>query len=290
RMVVGAQEREMRIVEPRLVQVEHTRADPEARPLAAARQADVRPAGVLLRVRVADVGKRRGLEAAAPLEGAEVLARLRHLPARQREEGGEGTPRAVGVGQVLRLDLLRLAVRTVALAEERRLGAQDAVRVGRGAPEDRARGHRAFHHPVHLVEMAGPAGRPRDAQVAGVDEADPLGRLLEGERVRALRVRRARPAVAGGPALREARSHVRLDARRLDLRALRSRTLRAPDPGIAAMAIDARELHGGARVHGLDSRMAGKAARAPGLRPLSRLAEEIDTLSGPSGRPARDLG
>src|SRR6185295_19702612 len=187
-----------------------------------------------------DVGKRRGLEAAAPLEGAEVLARLRDLPARQREEGGERAFRPVGVGQVLRLDPLRLAVRTVALAEKRRLRAQDAVRVRRGAPEDGGRGHRALDHPVHLVEVAGPAGRPRDAQVAGVDEADPLGRFLEGERVRALRVRRARPAVPGGPALREARSHVRLDARRLVLRALRRSTLRTPDTGIAAMAIDAR--------------------------------------------------
>ena len=73
----------------------------------------------------------------------------------------------------------------------------DAVVVEGRAPQHAAVGHHALAVLQHLLRVA--AGRAAadvgDAQVAGVDEADELGRLVVEQRVRADRVGRRRPGV-----------------------------------------------------------------------------------------------
>src|SRR6185295_18468392 len=81
-MIVGPQERKVRVVQAGLVQVDQRRTDAQAGAGAAVRQADVRLPRLLQRIGVADLRKRRRLEDAAALEGPEVLAGLGDLPAR----------------------------------------------------------------------------------------------------------------------------------------------------------------------------------------------------------------
>src|SRR5439155_13212532 len=76
----------MRIVEPRLVKIDQARADAQSRSASAVAEANIRFACLVRQRRIADVRKLRPLCDAAPLEGAEVLPRLRDLPPRQRKK------------------------------------------------------------------------------------------------------------------------------------------------------------------------------------------------------------
>src|SRR6266498_708275 len=127
-MIVRAEEGEVRIVEPRLHQVDERGSDAQSRAAAAIAEADVGTPGLVLSFGVADLRRDGVVGDAAALEGAEVLARLRDLPVRRRDEERERP-----LGDLLRrrrrgrLERLRVAVAVVALAEEARLAADDAV-------------------------------------------------------------------------------------------------------------------------------------------------------------------
>src|SRR5262249_43035536 len=69
-----------------LVDVENGDADPRARTRTAVGLTDVRPAGLFEWIGEADLRELRANESAAALEDAEVVARDRGLPARQRTQ------------------------------------------------------------------------------------------------------------------------------------------------------------------------------------------------------------
>src|SRR5687768_17476153 len=85
-MFVRAEEREMRIVEPGLVQIDEARRDARARSAPAIAETDVRAARFIGRCGIADLRGDGVIRRAATLECAEVLAGLEDLPARQRNE------------------------------------------------------------------------------------------------------------------------------------------------------------------------------------------------------------
>ena len=85
-MIVRAEEGEVRIVEPRLVEVDEAGRDAQSGAAAAIAEADVGAARLVFAVRIADLRRDGVVGDAAALEGAEVLARLDDLPARQRHE------------------------------------------------------------------------------------------------------------------------------------------------------------------------------------------------------------
>src|SRR5260370_30895393 len=85
-MVSRAEEGKVRLIEPRLVQVDEGGRDAQTRAASTIAEANVGAAGFSLRAGIADVGERAGAGDSAALERAEVLARLRHFPTRQRNE------------------------------------------------------------------------------------------------------------------------------------------------------------------------------------------------------------
>ena len=263
RVVVGPQEGEVRVVEPGLVEVDQGRADPGAGSGAALREADVGAARVVRQARagVADLAEERGGEDPAPLERPEVLARLGRLPARQGQQERQRAAGRLVRGRGLR-DPLRPTVRTVALAQESALQAHDAVGVAGGGPEDRRGGHGALGHRVDLLRVAGAAGRPGDAEVARVDEAHELHRLLEERGVAAHRVGRA------GPALRVAGQDVGAELRFLVGRVLGAGARGWGRARVAAVAVGTAQVDGVGGMHGLDPPVAGEAAG--GLGPGGR--------------------
>src|SRR5437588_7558941 len=117
-MIVRAQEREMRIVEPRLVEIDEGGRDAQAGAAAAIAEADVRLACLSFRRWVADVGKRARAGNAAAFEGAEVFGGLEDLPTRQRDENRQRAFRnLLGSGRRGRFDGGGIAGAVVALAE-----------------------------------------------------------------------------------------------------------------------------------------------------------------------------
>ena len=142
-------------------------------------------------------------------------------------------------------------------------------------------------HGGDLRWWQGPQVFLRDAQVAGVDEADELGRLVEELRVAALGIARGGLAV-GPPALRVARQDVGAVAGGDVVGARRRGAGRRFDGGVAAVAVDAAELHRRRGVHRLDAGVAGEAAAAARRRLLGGLSEErrrrLD--GGAAGAPA----
>src|SRR4051794_10191356 len=151
-MIVRAEEGEMRIVEPRFVEIDEGGGDAQAGAAAAIAEADVRLPGFTLGRRIADVGERAAAGDAAAFESAEVLGRLEDLPARQRDEN-----RQRAFGDLLgsrwrgRLDGGGVAGAVVALAEESLLAADQTVGVADGRPEDGGSRHRAAWDGVDLA-------------------------------------------------------------------------------------------------------------------------------------------
>src|SRR5437763_10841241 len=118
-MIVRTEEGEMRIVEPRLVEIDERGRDAQARAAAAIAEADVRLACLAFGRRIADVGEGTCAGDAAAFEGAEVFGRLEDLPARQRNEDRQRAFRdLIGSGRRCRLDGGGVAGAVVALAEQ----------------------------------------------------------------------------------------------------------------------------------------------------------------------------
>ena len=272
RVVVGPQERQVGIVEPRLVEVDQRRADAQAGARSAVGEADVRPARLLQGVGIADVREGGRLENAPPFEGAEVLPGLGDLPAGEGEEPGKGAAGELLRGEGSRgLDLPGPPPGAVALPQEGGLLTQDAVGVGRRAEEDGRGGHRALEHPVDLVLMAGAAGTLSHPQVAGIDEADEFRRLLEQQRVGAF-------GIGGrGPALRIEGPDVGLPLRLLVGRAVGGGSGGPSGGGVAAVALRAADLHRLRGVDRFDAGVAGEAAARQGVRPCPGRALPLET-------------
>ena len=201
-MVVGAQEIERRVEQARLLQAEERRDRCGSR---------CRGRGSLRRLRIGRPGSSSafgdadlGPELAAALEDAQDVARLRDLEARQRiEERHDALLADLLLGRRRHgLQPLRHAVHAVAFAEARPLVGDGAVVVEGGAPEHAAVRHHALADlsAPRAVAAGGAAADVGDAQVAGVDEADELGRLVVQQRVGAHRVgrRSARPRGSAG--------------------------------------------------------------------------------------------
>src|SRR4051794_40248548 len=129
-MIVRSEERKMRIVEPRLVQIDERGRDAQAGAAAAIAEADVGLTGFAFRRWITDGRERARAADAAPFEGAEVLGGLKNLPSRQRNKDRQRAFR-----DLLRsrrrsgLDRSRVAGAVVALAEESLLPAHQSVRV-----------------------------------------------------------------------------------------------------------------------------------------------------------------
>ncbi len=97
-----------------------------------------------------------------------------------------------------------------------------------------------------IDEMTGAAGLARDAQIAGIDEADELGALAVQQRICAFR----RGAARKVPVLGKARRDMGALQRGAVLGRLGLRVFWFVDLRIAAMAIGAAQHHGGVGMHG----------------------------------------
>jgi hypothetical protein len=268
-MIVRAQHREQRIEQARLLRAQDHGVDAVQGAEAAGREALVRLAGLLERLGQPD------LQAPAPaaLEHAERVAGHAQLPVHERHQRVEHAllqrlfRRRGGNG----LQDPRLAVRPVALADDRVLAGEHAVVVGRGPVEEPAVGHQALGDVLDFAGVARPAGLRGRAQVAGVDEAHEGEVFVQDRGVGALGVGRRLPDLAVG------RLHVGLLLRGLVLAgARRPRHLHAR---VAAVAVRAAEAHGGGDVHRLLVRL-GVAAHAAGALGVGLLL----ALGGEAGR------
>ena len=117
---------------------------------------------------------------AAFLEDAQDVSRLAQIETRQRIEERQNAVQL----RVLRRDrrvidqAQRRAVRAVGLAEAIVLQVEAAIVVERRAPQHRAVVHHAVIDVANDFAMAKSAGLLRDAQIAGIDEANELGRFV----------------------------------------------------------------------------------------------------------------
>ncbi len=269
-LIVRAEKPQVRIVQPRLRQVDHRHRDAAAGPRPAIRLTDVGTPRLVQRlqcaadVRQTDFGELAADDSAAALEHAKHVGRRNRLPGRQRHQARENAH--VGHGRVdgCRVaDRRRLAIGRVRLAEDIALERQDAVVVRSPAPEHRAGRHQAALAGLDDLQVAGAASESRHAIVARVDEAHVLGPLTVEQRVAALRVAAAAPArgIRG--------QHVRLVHDGVVACIPRSACCSGPrstDHRVAAVAIGAAEHHARIDVHG---RVIGRdvtADAAVGLR------------------------
>jgi len=194
--VVGPQQRERGVEQPRLLEVQPHGVDAVERAEAARAQAVERPPRRLLEIGQADLD----LLFLPALEDAQDVAGLPHLEARQRVEEGQNPflrdllrcRRRVGDQP------LRHAVGAVALAEAWALEGHLAVVVERGGPQHGAGLHHALLDLGDLVGVtaAGAAGLAGHAQVAGVDELDVVEALQQQARVGQLRIGGRLPELA----------------------------------------------------------------------------------------------
>ena len=243
----------MRVVEPGLGDVDQRHGDAVAGGRAAVGLADVgAPRLVELLQRAGDVGQTDlgelgAVDLSAPFEHPEHIRRRHGLPRGQRRQAVQDAH----VAHLRRdrhrvLEQRRLAGRGVGLAHDVALERQDAIVVGRTAPQHRAGRHEAALAGLHDGQVAGAAGLARDAQVARVDEADELRAFAVELRVAAGRIGRGRVV----PLERMARQHMGL-LHRGDVAAVAAQGVgRAPRAGIAAMAIGAAEHHARIGMHG----------------------------------------
>ena len=181
-MIIRTHEAEHRIVQARLLQVQENGVNAVQRAESALGQTAKRPSRRF--------GCRRDAELKllfpAAFEDAEDVAWLRDWKLRERFEKGEHAVRSrflrrrnVGIEK-----FERLAVHTVSLAEAIIFQRIRAIVVERRAPKHRAVVHHAQPNVVNGFLVARAAGDVRDAQIAGVDEADELGRLVVQNDVR----------------------------------------------------------------------------------------------------------
>ena len=257
RMVVGAEEVERRVEEARLVEADEGRIDAVLGAEAANAEACVdRPAGVFLRLRDADLGD----ELPAALEDAEDVAGLLDLEARQRIEAlQDALLRLLPLtGGRHGLERERRAVHRVGFAVERLLAGHRAVIIKGGPPQHTAVRHHALTHLQHFFGMTPrrAATDVRDAQIAGIDEADEFGVLVIEECVRPNGVG------AAAPGIREARAGV---GGFLVLRV-----------GVTAVAVGAAEAERVLAVRVADLLMAHDAADALGVGGVGGLFQQLD--------------
>ena len=142
RLLIGAEEPEMRIVQARLGDIDHRHRDAAAGAGAAIGLLDIRAAGLIkllqraARIRQTDFRELRADHAAATLEHAENIAGRHRLPGRQRRECRQDTHcRHVLIHRHRIFERGRFARGGIGLAEDVALVGQDAV-VVRGATEE----------------------------------------------------------------------------------------------------------------------------------------------------------
>ena len=217
--------------------------------------------------------------AAAALEHAQHVARLRDFPARQRLEerqpalrsaslppSAPGTPAAAAACRRARSS--RRSARSCRVA---------AVVVERRLPQHRAGRHHAGADVADFGRMAAAAGLVGDAQIAGVDELDVFRRFLEPLRVGALGIRGRSSrdpdtAAAGAPS--SSRSYVRRHPRRARGR---------PRSRVAAVAVAQPSVHGPGRMH---RRFVGLGVAGDASRALARLSASPAVCSAIGSREA----
>ena len=273
RLLVGAHEPHVRVVQPRLGDVDHRHRDAKPGAGAAIGLPDVGPAGLVELldragvVRQSDFRKLAHDHPAAALEDAEDVGDRNGLPRRKREQLRQNSPLGHerrgrnGIDQRRRLSL-----GGIRFADDVALERQDPVVVGSPAPKHGRGRHHASLGRLNDGQVARAAGVARHAIVPGIDEAHEFRRLAIEQGVGALGSRARREV----PRLGEPRQHVRAVGGSPVARVLRPRCLRLDDLGVAAVAIGAAENHAGVDVHRgvIGRRMTTDAAERFGQRVL----------------------
>ena len=182
---------------------------------------------------------------AALFEDAQDVSGIAQVEARERieERQDAADPGVLRRDRCVIVEPERRAIGAVGLAEAVILQVEAAVIVERRAPEHRAVVHHAVIDVADDLVVAKAAGLFRHAQVAGIDEADELGRFVIEPDARVRRIGR------GFPELLVVRQDVRL-------------LFRQAARGIAAVAIGAAEHDVRGLVHRLDAVVALVAADA----------------------------
>ena len=276
RLLARAEEPEMRVVQPRLGDVDDRNGDAAAGSRAAVALADVGTARLVELLQRPGVvgkphlGKLRADHAPASLEHAEDVCRRDGLPRRhRRERRQDALLRHERVGDDGVHDRGAAAIGRIGFAEDVALVGQDAVVVRRAAPEHRRGRHEAALARLDDREVAGAARLARHPQVSRVDEPHELRALAVEQRIGALGRCAGRPV----PRLLVARHDVRATQRReiTHVRALRA--LGLVHARLAPVAVRAAEDHAGVLVHGVavGRGVAARAALTLRLRLLHRL-------------------
>ena len=188
RLVIGAHEPGVGVVQPGLVNVQDRHSDAQAGAGSTRRLTDVRTAGLFQpldlagRAGQADLGELGGDVAPAAFEHPEDVAGRGHLPCRDRIQHRQGT--ATGLverhrsGRTARREqACSLSLRRIGLADDVVLVGQDSVVVRGPAEEHRPRGHQGsfcFFNQFHVAAATGLTGRP---VITRIDEANELGGL-----------------------------------------------------------------------------------------------------------------
>jgi hypothetical protein len=297
RLIVGADEPGVRIVEARLGDVDDRHRNARTRARTAIRLTEIGPPRLLdplqlaVRVRQASLGEEIRDVAPAALEHAEDVAGLERLPIRQRidlrHDARDRRRVHEGIGNLRAFQNDRFAVAAVGLAEDVLLEVENAVVVRRTAPEHDRRRMQAAHRGLDDVHVAGTARFPRNAIVGRIDEADELGAFAIEQRERTLRIC-ARGVV---PRFRETRQHVRGLECLLVVIAAALRAARHAHAAVAAVTIGAAQLDRGIQVHRacVGLRVARQAARAlrlnrfVGLTCRRRRSDDVLALDGVLG-------
>ncbi len=242
-LIVGPEERQHRVEEPRPLQVQ-----PHGIGAVEGTQAPrAESIGRLARRLVDERHAQLELSLLAALEDAKHVARLSHLEAGQGIEEGQDplAQRLLGCGRRDRVEPPRPAVLVVTLPEARQLPRERAVVVERRGPQHRARRHHALLDERDLGGVAAglAAALSGRAQVAGIHEANELGRFLVERREATLRVGRRLPQVV------HPRPHVGLPLGRVVGRRAGGRVGGLDHVALAAMTVDAGRLDGRGLVH-----------------------------------------
>ena len=201
-MIVRSEKSEQRIVQSRFLQTEENRVGAVERAEAALGQTSQWSSIWFVRRRDTELQLLR----AALLENAQNISGIAEVETRERiEERQDAVQQRVGRRDRRVVDeTKRCAVRAVGLAEAIIFLVEAAVIIKSGAPQHRAMIHHAVIDVPDDLGMAKSARLLRHPQIAGIDEANELGRLVIQPRIRIRRI--------GGccPELLVARKNVRL--------------------------------------------------------------------------------